>query len=397
MQKIIDNINLLCGDLNLVCQTRPFEIFSDITLNFLDNVSREILESPNSNLYPDLITLAFFCRKKNLSKYKDKYLDSNERLGRGLVFHITPSNVALNFFYSLISALLSGCPSVVKISSKEFPQIDLLLTILNKILNNYKSYKSLFCLIRYDSSNFEISEFFSSICLIRAVWGGDDTVQNIRKIVLNPKAIELVFSNRISVSFINASSLTEENLGALVNNFYKDTYKFYQQACSSPKFIFWIGKKNTCEFAKGLFWSKLSELVSKDFNAPPISSMDKLVNVLRQCVATSINACFIDNEPNVTVVHSNEMLSVDSFYNSGDGYFVEYFSQNLEDCLLTLSRSVQSITYFGFDKVTLLRAIIENRIYGVDRIVPIGQAIDFELVWDGYDLIRHMSRKITYQ
>ena len=31
---------------------------------------------------------------------------------------------------------------------------------------------------------------------------------------------------------------------------------------------------------------------------------------------------------------------------------------------------------------------------GVDRIVPIGRTMDFSLMWDGYDLIRSMSRRI---
>ena len=32
---------------------------------------------------------------------------------------------------------------------------------------------------------------------------------------------------------------------------------------------------------------------------------------------------------------------------------------------------------------------------GIDRIVPMGKSMDFSLIWDGYDLIRQMSRRIT--
>lgn len=44
--------------------------------------------------------------------------------------------------------------------------------------------------------------------------------------------------------------------------------------------------------------------------------------------------------------------------------------------------------------ITPFRAFIEEvRPKGIDRIAPIGKSMDFALVWDGYDLIREMSRK----
>jgi len=38
--------------------------------------------------------------------------------------------------------------------------------------------------------------------------------------------------------------------------------------------------------------------------------------------------------------------------------------------------------------------INNNNIDGIDRIVPIGQALDLGLVWDGYDVINSLSRII---
>lgn len=38
--------------------------------------------------------------------------------------------------------------------------------------------------------------------------------------------------------------------------------------------------------------------------------------------------------------------------------------------------------------------VLENQLYGIDRIVPIGHITDFDLVWDGYDLIRTLSRVV---
>ena len=33
---------------------------------------------------------------------------------------------------------------------------------------------------------------------------------------------------------------------------------------------------------------------------------------------------------------------------------------------------------------------------GIDRVVPVGRALDMDIVWDGYDLIGSLSRLITY-
>ena len=52
------------------------------------------------------------------------------------------------------------------------------------------------------------------------------------------------------------------------------------------------------------------------------------------------------------------------------------------------------MAYYGVDGKWLQEKILSMSPAGVDRIVPIGQTMDFSLVWDGYDLIRSMSRKI---
>ena len=36
-----------------------------------------------------------------------------------------------------------------------------------------------------------------------------------------------------------------------------------------------------------------------------------------------------------------------------------------------------------------------NSLRGIDRIAPVGHTMDFALTWDGYDLIRTLSRRIA--
>ena len=106
-------------------QYRPDVPFSDVVIEYLSTLSSSLLRDRESRLYPDVVTFAFFCRKANLLAQKKKYVrDDNLRLGRGVLFHIAPSNVPINFGYSLVAGLLSGNYNIVRVSSKIFPQVD---------------------------------------------------------------------------------------------------------------------------------------------------------------------------------------------------------------------------------------------------------------------------------
>ena len=56
-------------------------------------------------------------------------------MGRGLIFHITPTNVPTNFFYSFIFSLLSGNSNIVKLPTRDFEEKKI---ILDSIYNLFK-------------------------------------------------------------------------------------------------------------------------------------------------------------------------------------------------------------------------------------------------------------------
>ena len=87
--------------------------FSDISINFLDELSNVLRKSAESKIYADLMAFSFWCRKGNINKLKHDQDGKNQRIGRGLAFHIAPSNVPLNFGYSFIFGLLSGNSNII--------------------------------------------------------------------------------------------------------------------------------------------------------------------------------------------------------------------------------------------------------------------------------------------
>ncbi len=78
-------------------------------------------------------------------------------------------------------------------------------------------------------------------------------------------------------------------------------------------------------------------------------------------------------------------------YRGNSGFFLEYDCDNILDLKPVCdNKHCQTIGYLG-DKNILIPLIVSG-IKGVDRVVPIGKTMDFDLIWDGFDLVGQMSR-----
>ena len=85
---------------------KSFYIFDEKRINFLSHLSKNIINYQNIKQYPDLLTFGYWCRKSNIVNKNSKYnADKILKVGRGLVFQITPSNVPTNFLYSFAISL----------------------------------------------------------------------------------------------------------------------------------------------------------------------------------------------------------------------------------------------------------------------------------------------------
>ena len=56
-----------------------------------------------------------------------------------------------------------------------------------------------------------------------------------------------------------------------------------------------------------------------------------------------------------------------------------------------LNDKFQTLTYFGIKK-DKLESFVKSNLLGIDRIVPIGQALEIGFVWDGYDINKTLTR-----
>ena len=76
------------------------------------------------------------------------------------------------------------------------------------------------------------------------------------------------------------------------------------------------------------------------------------------------------------------------------GFFYECNIKSLNELKFLTNRNLQTITYFGFKKSFLKSFFKKNNFQGIDRVVPFGQSLNINLIWDGYDLVKLLSREI---
>ena len=396
-KEVFDKITFLTGDaecLKMLSQIPAIKPFDESVVNFLNDLSKNIMSNVSSRTYSDVITFAFWIRKASVLKIKEKYNfnDKNLRFGRGAAFHIAPSNVPVNFAYSLVSGLITGNSNVVRIPSKDFMQTKIIVDSINKTLLEYENLRPYIVLVRYERDR-RINDALSYLCDTRIVWGGDATIAEIRKSELPARSTEILFSDRYSLAIINSDKYMElTNKERFAEDFYNDTYFTDQNACTSPRMVVWIG--NSKEKAKKLFWENLHNLVSKKYTFQPIQSIDKLVNGYLSAIAFS-NSKIENSDDNLIVRVKVSDLSenvMELMQNSG--FFFEYDCDDIMALRNVCNdKRCQTVGLLG-DSEDII-PLIESGIKGVDRIVPIGKTMDFNLIWDGYDLFAQLTRIIN--
>ena len=385
-------------NLNSIINSRPKVTFLHEDIAYLSALSDLLIRDPEINKYPDVATFAFYCRKANLIHLKNKFqLRERIRVGRGIIFHITPSNVPVNFAYSLIAGLLAGNINIVKIPSGDFQQVKIIIRAINELARKKENEltASRVILVRYHRNNSHPTKYFSSICDIRVIWGGDESIGRIRKFALSPRAFDVTFSDRYSLCVIDADSyITERKPLKIAEGFYNDTYLFDQNACTSPHLVIWLGSNQNIKKSRSVFWHSLHAIVKEKYELSPMQSIDKISGFYNQSLSVK-NIKKINTKDNL--LWRIELENVDSRieeFRCAGGYFNEYCADSISEIASLVSKKYQTMSYYGISKKELSDFIYLEIPNGIDRVTPIGRTMDFSLNWDGYDLISTLSREV---
>tara|TARA_B100001123_G_scaffold433910_1_gene559484 strand:- start:341 stop:1198 length:858 start_codon:yes stop_codon:yes gene_type:complete len=283
--------------------------------------------------------------------------------------------------------------------SKNFEEKNIILSTINLLFkkNKYRILKNTNCFIQYNNQP-EKTEKISSICDGRVIWGGDKTINEIRKIPIPERTVEVTFPDRYSISIINLNKLKKEeksNIKFLANKFFYDGYSMNQLACNSPHFIFWIGKKNLN--LQNSFWEELNKIVEKKFLFDDIHVVDKYSNLLENILLQKNFRKIKKFKNNLYVVDPNNKIKNIENIRGINGTFFQKNINEIKNLKNFISKKCQTISYYGFDKKQLKSFMLNNNLLGIDRIVPMGSALNIDIMWDGYDVIRSLSRIVTVE
>lgn len=393
------NLTYLVGQNMLPC-TRPLAPYNDLACEFMNRLSAQLLADAEAKTYPDVAAFAFWCRRANIEKLKREFAEPRVRLGLGVAFHIAPANVPVNFAFSFAFALLSGNASIVRVPTRDFAQTRIVCRAINRLFENeeFQKLQAMTVFVRYPQDD-AITGAFSAISDARIIWGGDQAISSIRKLPVPERAREIAFADRYSFCVMDAASVNAADgatLARLAQGFYNDTYLMDQNACSSPHLVVWLGDAEACASAQKAFWSAVYTVAASQYELQPVNAVDKLVLLCESAIEVR-QAASVERGGNYLYrVALNALPDNVDEWRGKCGYLYEYRAGNLDGIARIVNSKYQTLTYFGVGLGLLKDFVVANRLTGIDRVVPVGTALDIGVIWDGYDIVRTLSRVIDF-
>jgi hypothetical protein len=372
--------------------------FSPQIVAFISDFGRMLMQDPAVRRFPELVALGFWARGANLKRLQERFDDAypdTVRLARGVAFHIAPSNVDTIFVYSLLLSLLAGNVNIVRISSRAGEQSNTLMSVLSRALAGAPAeVRDLVAVVRYAHDK-HITNALSAACDLRIVWGGDATVSLIRESPLAPGGTELAFPNRYSLAVIDAAAcLSVPDPADLARNFVNDSYWFGQLACSSPRSVVWCGSEAEVVAASAWFWPLVEAAAeTAGFEWEDAPAVAKLLAV--NDAAITFGATVEPTRTNYLSVIRCPCSELGAQPGASGGFFQEYRIDRLADLAKYAARNWQTVVSIGIAPDAWAEFLRAERPAGIDRIVKPGSALNFDVLWDGVDLLASMTRLVS--
>ena len=371
-------------------------------VEFLADLARGLLTAPVSRRSPELGSLGFFLRPAELRAAARRLTSADTdaiRVPRGLAIHFPPANVDTTFVYSWALSALAGNCNVVRLSQRSGAAADVILEQLAGALSRaHPAIAETQKIVSYEHDE-AITTAFSTAADLRVLWGGDESVLALRRLPSGPLCHDVSFPDRSSFSVISvagwhaADTMARASIAeALVN----DLFWFDSAACSSPRVVFWVGDPQAAALARREFVDLVER--ARSLRAWPVdAAMTMRRHVLAYALAASGGVTrIIDSGPATTHLELRSNASAQREW-LGAGAICHADLERLGDLVPLIERKDQTLTHFGFDRADLVVLVHELGGRGIDRIVPIGQALAFSSVWDGFDLIDEFTRLVTVQ
>lgn len=389
------------GDPGSVRDGSPLAVGDERIVDFLTRVSRRLLAPALARRHPELGSLGFFLRRRELLRAVERLraaLDPQTlAFPRGVVFHIPPANVDTVFVYSWALAALAGNTNVVRISPRSAAAADTILEVLNESLTEADPVVARTQRMVTYGHDDAVTAHFSARCDVRVVWGGDGAVNAVRRHPLAPAARDLTFPDRSSFAALSVAGWEVATPAArrdAVLGFVNDAYWFDQAACSSPRAVFLVGDAGRAEAVRAEFVGLLGVAArERGWEVDAAMAVEKRVGAYGLAADGGVAAmAFPDNL--VAALDLRTPAAAPRHW-LGTGTFGFVTVPDLAELVPFVRRRDQTLTHFGFEADELREFARQLAGRGIDRIVPFGAALRFAPVWDGYDLFREFVRLVT--
>lgn len=374
---------------------KPFaEPFSAEVFSVLSSLSRTLLRHSKASQFPQILALGFWLRPSALQAIRTQYFVTSRTLRsvpRGFAFHLPPSNVDTLFVYSWALSVLAGNTNVVRLPSEMSSATQLLVDVLCQVLDQHNLTSSqVFC--SYEKSN-DIGQHISACSDLRVIWGGDEKVRLLSCDPVMPDGLSIGFPDRTSICVVSNSgfgNLSNKDKREAALGLYNDIYWFDQLGCGSPRAICWLGGDDMADELYGLLGEVIKEKRPQIETGTAISKF------------VFVNELIASGMANIVRSRCNEMSIVESAVHSGilddvhgGGLLLHCVCDAVDNIKPFISRKLQTITHVGLsiEEIDDVALLLDGS--GGLRLVPVGDALSFGPVWDGYDLLNTFTRKVV--
>ena len=365
--------------------------FAENTIDFLEALSTLYMKDPLYRQYPEIYALGFWCRRAHIEKIRK----SEIRQGRGITLHIAPSNMPTMFAYSWITSLLAGNPNIVRISDRTNEITEAALKGIESILSRpgFQEICEQNAFITFPRGD-QLLVDISKTAKARVIWGGDETVSSICSVPKADDCIDITFPDKYSVALFKVSdfeTLEDRELRHLAHLFYNDTYGADQNACSSPRTVFWLHDSETAnaDAIRDKWWNAVAEEAAV-YDLQPWKATEKYRMLCRTYAVNEGLGSVRKWDNRLYIVPCGHYKGSLTNLEARFGLFYEKKIDGLDEFMPFMEAKVQTIVSSS-NQAEIYEKIRAAACEGVDRVVAIGEALDFNTVWDRKDLVEMLS------
>jgi hypothetical protein len=325
--------------------------------------------------------------------------ETHARLGvfpLGVVGHWPAGNIEIQPLLSMTCALLGGNSCLVRVPTGLIEATHVLMEALQKV-DTTGALLNRIATITFDHDRLDLQQAMARAVDGAMIWGGAESVSQIRSLPFPHWARVAVFGPRLSIAAMDAEAWgNEADQAAWCQRIARDVWQFDQQACTSPQSMFLERRegRDIERFVRTLRHAFEEEnRVHPRHDIHPALSSTICLRRASWLIEDGNHEAMFPATPDWTIL-------------LGAGSDIPTPTQGRTLTVLLVDNLLDPISKFDGMVQTLGLAISDVRQEevlaqaaarkGVDRIVKLGRMHVFGSPWDGADLIRPMTRLVRH-